>query len=215
VDPEGKNPLVGFSELARAGQNPAPVDPDGKVEGRSIFERQGFRAKFGSAVKGDGCGGGKGFRNASLFWTVRGMSLSALMPYTRLVDRSVKTAWCRLQYSSIGTVLKRLISSSSRAGACPGVPASTDGFAAASSSQSQAGCASSTEGSLRSAMTMSHPRERREARLVSEPARDRLSIPRIWSPSRSARSLRAMVLPAKPQIPVIRTRIWRWILEGG
>lgn len=42
MDPERKDPLIGLSELPSAGHDAAAIDPDGEVEGLSIFERQGF-----------------------------------------------------------------------------------------------------------------------------------------------------------------------------
>src|ERR1039457_6234666 len=52
------------------------------------------------------------------------------------------------------------------------------------------------------------PRSRKPRRFVSLPARTRLSRPTISQSGHPSRRPRAMVLPTKPQMPVIRMRMW-------
>ena len=53
VEPIGEDALSGRTELSRAGQHAAAVDPYRKVESHAVFERQHFRGQLGRAVKRD------------------------------------------------------------------------------------------------------------------------------------------------------------------
>jgi len=53
VDPELENTLLGMSELARAGQDPTAIDPDGKIKRVPIFQCDRLGRDFRRAVEGD------------------------------------------------------------------------------------------------------------------------------------------------------------------
>src|ERR1035438_5403370 len=112
----------------------------------------------------------------------------------------------RLQCSSRLTVPPRLCSTSWRELERPSTPAMTVGFAAASTTQSHAGRASTSLAARASAWTSFIPRRFRSARLASLPGRMKLSNPETsWAPPCAA-SARAIAFPAKPQIPDISIR---------
>jgi len=58
VQPETEDALIGAPELTGTREGAAAVDPDGKLESRTVFEGELFGATFGGAVEGDGGGGG-------------------------------------------------------------------------------------------------------------------------------------------------------------
>ena len=59
VNPIGEDTLVRRSELPRPGQHTAAVDPNRKVEGGPIFQRQGFGSQLGAAIERNGSARGK------------------------------------------------------------------------------------------------------------------------------------------------------------
>src|SRR5580658_6857172 len=59
VNPIGEDTLVRRSELPRPSQHAAAVDPNRKVEGGPILERQGFGSQLGAAIERDGSARGK------------------------------------------------------------------------------------------------------------------------------------------------------------
>ena len=88
VEPEGENPLIGAAELARSGQNPAAIDPNGQGKAVAVFESQCFRGDFGGPIEGDWGAGGKGFINPPGAYPggqirIRGEGERALMDHNR------------------------------------------------------------------------------------------------------------------------------------
>ena len=46
VDPKAKNPLIRPTKLTSAGQHATAINPDRKIERRTVFEGQVFRSKL-------------------------------------------------------------------------------------------------------------------------------------------------------------------------
>jgi hypothetical protein len=51
IDPESEDPLVGPTKLAGAREHAATIDPDRKIEGAPVFERQIFGSELGRPIK--------------------------------------------------------------------------------------------------------------------------------------------------------------------
>ncbi len=51
VEPEGKDSLIGFTELSGSCHDAAAVDPDGEVKGMSILHGQLLGGEFGGSIQ--------------------------------------------------------------------------------------------------------------------------------------------------------------------
>ena len=71
VDPKGEDALVCFTELSRAGEDAAAIDPDGEAVGVAVFQREPLGAEFRAAVETDRwrCGELLGDSAARPAWT--------------------------------------------------------------------------------------------------------------------------------------------------
>src|SRR5665213_2425973 len=102
------------------------------------------------------------------------------------------------------TVPQKLCLSNWRELVLPSTPASTLGFAAASITYSAAGKVSKSDALRTSAWMIFTPSFASSRRFSSLPGRMKLSTPVICKFSADASSARASVLPANPQMPVLR-----------
>ena len=136
--------------------------------------------------------------------TRSGSAANASTEYTRLLLKSTRPAPCRLQYSSVLSVPARLCSINWRLEDLPSTPASTLGLAAASITQSAGGRVSKSAALRTSPCHTRMPAQRSRSRFCSEPGRMKLSMPKISTPPARSARLSASVLPANPQIPVIK-----------
>src|SRR5579859_5776080 len=64
INPETDDALIGSSELSRARQQAAAVDPNRQAKCLTIFERKKFRSQFAGAIEGKRRHGGKFFGHA-------------------------------------------------------------------------------------------------------------------------------------------------------
>src|SRR5438045_5022139 len=64
IDPERKNSLVRFTELAGAGEHTAAIDPDREAKSHAVLEGKDFGGKFGRAIDRQWRRGGEILRDA-------------------------------------------------------------------------------------------------------------------------------------------------------